>query len=495
MHNNKNISGLTSKKYGLKTIILPALSVFFLCSLACAQNLLKNGDFSDLDGQKKPKDWIMNYEGNGLEGSTVIVPGPEGKKALKIECSKFPLTQNQKWIIIKQDSILKTRKGQKLLVSFWVKKEKITSPLIDVWLMNISPWSTIAKTTVPVSEKWEKVEAILTPNIDSENTRFELFFTEEGALYLSDISVTETDKEEIDFNPVRRKMEKNQLPAKEKNIIVNSGFETGIDGWGISDFDYTIAQIDNTQFFHGKKSVCLDFSEDKLPISYSDYPQSKKTVMQKIQFTGQGWLRLEKGAQYTLSLYGMANNENQNAVIGVYYMTKKKDSKTVSLSPQWKRYDVSFTAQDIFAFVFIDSSAKTYTEKIWIDAVQLEKSSAPSEYTPRFPAEMAIYAKRKGNIYYAGEEISVSLVKFFHDVSAKPKLSLSVIDYRSNVVFATQGPVSPEEGNKEIKLPVKENGYYTLSASVSGENYKYMLSIPFIIIYPYAEKYGAMNAR
>jgi len=46
--------------------------------MADGPNLVRNGDFSALGDDGLPAQWEADFEGDGVEGSTSMVDGPEG---------------------------------------------------------------------------------------------------------------------------------------------------------------------------------------------------------------------------------------------------------------------------------------------------------------------------------------------------------------------------------------------------------------------------------
>ena len=459
-------------------------------------NLVKNGDFAALDAKGKPKDWAISFSGppEALGGSFSLVAGPEDRKAIRIECATYPPSKKTKWIILSQSGILKTRKGKRLLVSLWVKQEKLQSAAVSLAIMNRRPWSKIAQTTIPVTEEWQKVETILPIGRASDNTRFQIFFTEVGTLYVSDIRVAETDRHEIEFNPIRKRMLEEMQPAPQKNIIRNSSFEVGIDGWGTADFDHNVVKIDSTQARYGRNSARMDFDEQSLPVGYRDYHRSKRPARTRLRLVSAGWLRLEKGKTYSLSAFLKSNKTDQKAILGVFYMTRKSDAKSIQVKNEWERYELTFAARDAFAFVGVQSETEDHSERLWVDAVQLEKG-AVTEYSPRYPVEIAVYPKRPGGVYYADEAVAFDVAAHFHGGADRAAMDVRVVNYRDECVHESRLDVSKGGGATDLPVPIKDNGYYRLTGTITGQEADHTFRIPFVVLFPYAKTYGGQSSR
>ena len=474
------------------TLIILVIPFFFSTDLHCKENLILNGDFSKIDSMGKPKHWGFSFGKKGSKVIYSIADGPSPKKnALKLECSLFTGGR----VILKQDNVLKVKKGRRIYISFWVKKENIQKPNINLHIMQIEPWTPLAKTTFPASEEWRKVELVINFGKDAEYTRFEIFFTEEGTLYLSDIIVEETDRSPLEFNAIRQNMIKRSKIPTEKNMVINSSFETGINDWGVEHLDHNIAEIDNTQSVHGKRSAMIDFNKDRVPYGYKEYSYVAMIKLNEIQFVTKDWIRLKEGETYTLSLFLKSNNPSQNVKIGMRYMTGQSDLKNYNVSSDWKRYSHSFKAKDTFGTIVISSSTSRDKGMLWIDAIQLEKGTQATEYKPRYPVEIGLMAKRKGNIYYSDEEIIIDLVKYFSTKNINVRIHTKFLNYREEVISEKKWQLTSDSNVIEIKAPFTKNGYYKLEALVSGKNFEYRIVMPFIIIFPYSEKYKDADAK
>ncbi len=466
--------------------------------VAAGPNLLRNGDFTETDEKGMPKHWGLPSAGPGSGKSNVhtsLVRGPHGKPAVRIECTESATRKKPTWIILRQDGTVNARKGQKLYVSLWLKQENLEGGVINVWLMRLEPWGALFKASTQATREWQKVEFVFRLNETCGNTRFEIFFTQTGTLYLSDIHVAETTKHELDVNPIRQKMERERKPPAQKNMLHNGSFEAGIDGWGTEGFDHNVVKIDGTVSHHGKRSARIDLDKNSLPVGYSDYPKARKVVFTNVQLASSGWTRFEQGKQYTLSLSLKSNRKNLPAQIGVRFMTGAREEETLTVTDQWQRHALTFTARDIFGFVRIGSQTVDSLGQVWIDAVQLEKGNDATGFTSRYPVEIALHPKRAGGIYYTGEELCFDVASGFRNDTDRATVDLKALDYQENEVYQTAIELAKGTALKSIQLPVTGNGPYKLIAVVRGQGFAYTRQTHFVIIYPYARTYGNREAR
>lgn len=88
-------------------------------------NMLRNANFAEFDENGVPQQWSAIFQGQGdnrVSGRASLAPGPDGKPAVKLQCTEFPSPVGNAWVIFAQDGAVKTRMRQKLYISFWIKQ-------------------------------------------------------------------------------------------------------------------------------------------------------------------------------------------------------------------------------------------------------------------------------------------------------------------------------------------------------------------------------------
>ena len=461
-------------------------------------NMLGNADLSARGADGLPTQWEVRFEGEGVKGTTAMVAGPEGKPAIRIECTAFPAGSNRAWVIFKQDGTVKTKPGQKLSMSFWLKKEGMRSDSVTMAVMRKKPWGTIAQARLPATETWQETQIIVQPAAaggDCDDTRFEIFFMETGTLYLADLRVAETSKSMIVVNPIRQQMVRETRLAAEKNLIRNGSFEVGTSDWGTSAFDYGVVKIDPTAAHHGASSGVVELNRAALPSGYKDYPKATEVLFESVRTVTKGWLRFEEGQAYTLSVFLKSDRPGRQAKIEAYFMTGESEAKTVSLSDRWQRYVLTFQAPDLFGFVGISAATEDGEARLWIDEVQLERGEQATDYASRYPVELALHAQRPGGVHYTGEQVVLGLETWFRTPADQAEVELSVADFRGQRVGGETLALTAGSAPTKWQVPVADNGYYVLSATVRGKGFEYRTEQPLVIVYPYAKTYGNRGAR
>lgn len=467
-------------------------------SRADGPNLIRNGEFSALSDNDRPTGWGVKFEGVGVEGEVTMVEGPEGKAAIRIECTAFPEKEKLAWVILKQDGTVPTRKGQKLYVSFWLRQERMSEGAVDLAIMRIKPWGTLAKAKVPISPEWRKAEMIIAPDSrqeDCDNTRFELYFSTTGTLYVSDIHVAETTKDNVLVNRIRLEMLRSTEPANELNVLRNSSFEVGISGWGTASFDHNVIAIDGNESHHGKASARIDLNRAILPSGFADYPKPRQVSFDNVKLATKGWTRFRQGKPYTLSAFLKSDRAGRQASLGVSFMTRERRLQSITVGTDWQRHVLSFAAPDAFGFVEFTSATEEGVSALWVDAVQLQEGEAETAYASRYPVEVAIHPRRPHGIYHVGEEVWLAWDPWFRDLDAKADLALTVTDHRKQVVHKSTHPLTPLFPGGAMINSTTRNGRYTATAKVSGEGFEYSATTPFAIVFPYADTYGNQGAR
>lgn len=172
------------------------------------------------------------------------------------------------------------------------------------------------------------------------------------------------------------------LSLNAANLIRNASFELGCGDWNLVRFSsqdaiFRKAVSDTENPVHGMRSLCIENPDaDTIELS--------------------GWeIPLKKDHTYTLSWYAKSSRplrlrgamiaENRAKQWFVY-------TSFVNTTPEWKRYQCTFTAQDSCAFIpkFIwgnwGETASTAT--LWIDAVQLEEGTKPTQFHPYGETEL-----------------------------------------------------------------------------------------------------------
>lgn len=316
-------------------------------------------------------------------------------------------------------------------------------------------------------------------------------------------------------------------PLPSTNLIPNSSFELGVDGWSSlgkstaagGDLCGLYGVVQAGEAYDGDYCLRIDLGPGKAPVTYSDYTLgASQTVVQSAPLAANlGWIGVTPGVTYTLSAFMRADREgvpadlalrfggNVDAVVGADF-----HSKRVVLGTAWARYDFSMVAYAPDVFVALGPNLSDTPEAsavVWIDSVQLEassggrepESSAPSTYVPREPVELGVHSGRYGNLFDSKEVIGLTVTCANTTlVSAEVELHAQLEDY-----FGTPGPesihrwsIAPDtRAENFLPLAVPGTGYYRahLSWALGGVAHKRTIKFSVVDTYPTQESVFGLN--
>jgi hypothetical protein len=193
-----------------------------------------------------------------------------------------------------------------------------------------------------------------------------------------------------------------------RNLLPNSSFEAGVDGWATlgkttgwgGDTSGLHGQIDPTVAHDGTQSLRFDLGPGKTPFTYYDCWPASRQLQDAPLAANLGWIAVHKGQPVTLSAWLRADRSGVPAEFVLTFggdptagTPPRTARQGVTLSERWERYSFTATAteSDVYAAVgpnLTDSAESTAT--VWLDAVQLEAGSAVSDYVRRLPVEVGV---------------------------------------------------------------------------------------------------------
>ena len=204
--------------------------------------------------------------------------------------------------------------------------------------------------------------------------------------YTSDLNPTASN-----IKSVNKVSQSYSLGANKENLVVNHNLESTANwnktAWGANEtntVDYTIS-TDTTSPLYGKGTL-------KMKVD-SVTGNARGRVYQDVPVA-----YLEPGATYTLSCYVKTENitpasgmENYGAVICATtfntdgtlkdnYSDHIRSATTTDINKGYRRISVTFTTDDNIQKIRVNLALRSATGTAYFDAVQLEKSDAPSNY-------------------------------------------------------------------------------------------------------------------
>ncbi len=314
-----------------------------------------------------------------------------------------------------------------------------------------------------------------------------------------------------------------------KNLIPNSSFELGADGWSSwgkntvsgGDLCGLLGEVQVGNAVHGSHCLRIELGPGLTEVTHSDYGLGPSgTVIQAAPLTANlGWMEVRVDETYVLSAYMRADRDGVPADLVFHFggeingrYGKDTHSKRVTLSQDWTRYAFSMTAYrpDVFVAVGPNLSATPdASARVWIDAIQLEASPVgatgdesnpkPTPYAQREPVEIGIDSGHYGNLFDVAEPIGFTL---FGTNSATADTRVAVrVEFED--YFGEQGPAAsttltlPAKGRATTFLPMKVPGagYYKahLSWNVGGVAHIRTLKMAVIDTYPWDDSPFGLN--
>ena len=381
------------------------------CSLAGsafgAANLVRNGSF---DGGADAKGWPAEWQASGdsrLVAQTLSLDkGRDGKPCARLACSRFQAGNPAAHAMLCQLGVPVSR-GKTDRVTFWAKAESIEAETVSVALSDTSTWSDLGlQGSFAPGPEWERYEFFFTARRDCPKTsRFQLWFTSTGTLWVSDVEFVET-------GPEARRPGRIIPAAGHKNLIPNASFEVGTDGWGSAEWDRTahwgghmnalFGQIDDKEAFHGKHSLRIDLSPENQPVSFFDYYELSRVPIWAPLAANIGFIEVEPGKPYTFSAYLKAAEADTPARLAIRQFEGRSFEKAVRVSAKWERYPLTFTPTAKWCYVLAgpdlrkteDTPSPPRQATVWLDALQLERGAAPAAFQPRDEVEFGLRVQR-----------------------------------------------------------------------------------------------------
>jgi hypothetical protein len=145
----------------------------------------------DSDGNGLADGWQLNPQGspdrpNAAEAT--IRPGDSEFHCQRVHCSRF----GSGWIILHRDGQETIVKGRRYRIVFRARQEGFAGT-VGVAVYNLRPWESCGlERQVRVGSDWQDFTAGFTATRDSDNARFEFYFTEVGSLFLEGMRLEET---------------------------------------------------------------------------------------------------------------------------------------------------------------------------------------------------------------------------------------------------------------------------------------------------------------
>ena len=483
-------------------MLLAAASVAFPASPAApgAGNLVANGSFEQVEGGA-PVDWSATGDGAVRQELSADSPGKVGRHAAKLHCSAFDRRGPSSHAMLAQVGKIALTKGTLYRFSCWMRAEGLRSRHVSVAISDTARWSNCGlQASFLLGRAWRRCEAYFTATKTvSQSTRLQFWYGETGTLWVDDVQIAPVGKLELAFTD---RIE----PGESRNLLPNASFECGPDGWaslgkqaGWGNLSGLYGTIQAGGAHDGEHCLRIELGPGKTPVTYFDYFDPVAVVQHAPLAANVGWVRVRKGKSYTLSAWMRADRDGVPGKLLVCLSDPggwpNPHSKEVVLSQKWQRHTLTFQPWRGWLFVAVGpdlSGSRDPSATVWIDAVQLEESQAPTEFVPRAPVEVGLETGRFGNVFSVGEPVKLVVRGAGRaDQPSQLQITAAATDY-----FGKDSPLgelrlaAPANGSarKEWPLPLTAPGQYAVRVAWRVGDRSHVRRLPVAIVQRYPHK-------
>jgi hypothetical protein len=434
-------------------IVKSAVVFAFLALIAAAPcqaaetNLVANGFFQRSQTQPGvPDDW--SSAGNpAVKQQLVLDTGRDGKSCARLSCTEFNGDGPDYHAMLCQVGKVTVRQGQWYRLTFWAKGQGIRGGAVEVALSDTSRWQNagLAEAFSPGSQ-WQQFDFLFRAAADlpAAATRLQFWFKSTGTLWLADVVLAESAREQQWFPQIST--------DGVKNFVPNSSFECGTANWGSITYGlsgwagnlYRLeGEVDGNVAQHGRYSLCIALMPKTLPVFYFDYYKPVRQPVRRVLAANRGWFRVKPGAKLTLSAYLQADADGVAAQMAVNEAPSNLLRKQVTVGKEWQRCEFTFTPTQPFLFIAIGLDLETSGRDagtLWLDSVQLERGDHATAYEPRQPVETFIESGATGNIFTNAANGLALTVRTFNNTDRAQIVrgKLQVSDFFDRVVVAEE---------------------------------------------------------
>ncbi len=441
-------------------------------------NLVANGDFARVvDGQ--PAQWATSGSAVNVSQVLTVEQDAEGRPFARLVCTRCEQSGGDSHAMLAQNGQVTLGKGRLYRFSCRLRATGLAGRAIGVAVQETRGWLTTGlHTQLTVGPEWQTYRTLFRATRDVGPTgRLQIWFTEAGTLDVADVSIVEEAAQQIEFTDTI-------APAGGRNLVPNGSFELGGAGWssmgrgvGWGDLDSLHGTIEagGTQ---GGSFLRVPLGDERTPVLYFDYFQPLVRRELRVLTANLGWIRVEKGAAYTLSCDMRASVAGVRAMLGARAQDPasgrvNQSSRPVSLTTTWCRYAHTFRPEHEWVFVFAGPDlAEEQRVDVDIDAVQLERSDQVTPFVPRTAWEFAIEPSRRAGIFVVGEPGALTLRLCNHAATpATISVEFAVTDYCDRSVALPRRSVAvPPHASRthEVPLPADWRGYYRIRATAES---------------------------
>jgi hypothetical protein len=378
------------------------LALLLLAMPAFAQEAevgLVNGALEgDEDGDGIADGWqyASGAGADKLDVTFSLDEGRDGGTSQKIDCTRF----DDGHVMLCQVGEVAVERGKWYRLDLWVRGKDLNN--VRVSLRDTNGWiDCLATRSFIPRERWRPYSfTFQSAHTVHETSRLQIWFTTTGTLWLDDVSL-------VEIAPRENASIIEDIGST--NLIPNSSFECGADGWMSYGYWKLFGEVIETEAPRGSHAMRLKWSRADAPVVSFDYYEMRRDPYVKPDIVTDGWLRVREGEQYVLSAY-MRADRAVSVTMRAHTTTMGSRGAKVEVGTEWARYEYAFIAADDLCFpnIEVDCDAQELDDiELLIDAVQLERGDTGTDYEPRRPIEIGVVASNGTGIYRGEEQPAV----------------------------------------------------------------------------------------
>ncbi|MBM3472942.1 MAG: hypothetical protein FJX75_06735 [Armatimonadetes bacterium] len=461
----------------LLTLILLAV----LCLRAFAQdapaNLIPDGGFEvDTDNDGMADGWRFSGD-QGVKVTWARDVGIEGKYCQKLDCTAFERSGPASHVMLAMNDGFALQEGQWYALSFQVKGKGILGSAIQVMIQQTGPWENLGcEASFRVGPDWKAVETTFraTKTLD-RNLRLQIWFASTGTIWIDDVKMVPT-------KPVQRHYTEVLPDLGSKNLIPNASFECGTSGWGSitqvsgwgGNLNSLFGEIDSTTASRHGCSLKIALDRETAPVIWFDYFEMLRQPVLMPLAANRGWISVTPGADYTLSADVKSDPPGTPVKLRVYQAFGGTLDKDLAATGEWQRVSFGFKPNRSQLYVALGpdlTKSDLPRATLWIDGVQLEKATAPTDFEPRAAVEVGVEWPAPGHLF-APEKVEATVIAFNStNAPQTAKLQAKVTDFAdqaagSQEVTLTAAPGASARGT--LRPELKGKGFFRMALSCEG---------------------------
>ena len=380
-----------------------------------------------------------------------------GRFAQKVACTRYEGGH----AMLSQTGVVKVEEGRWYECKLRVRGEKLGSA--NVGLHDTNGWKQLGlwKSFSP-GKNWRELTAkFRADHTAAATTRFQIWFTTTGTLWVSDVSLREVPA------PPRCNI---IADTGHKNLLPNAGFEA-LGGWGVANYWTYGWDVAPGQGVQGNCAAITWRPDDPNYGTFFDYfdPIARPQEQPRLQTIG--FVPVKVGETYTLSVSLKASKAGVPASIG-FNGPGLWGEKKVTLTTDWQRVSITAKASSDLA---VPQLGPTLTAEhqadfagcvTYVDNVRLEVGNAPTDFAAR-PLEVLArpFCQSCGTPGPQTAKLDADVVSA---TATKATLTLTVTGFADETVLEQTKEVNLKPGANAVPLALAlpGPGFYRARLSV-----------------------------